>query len=181
MPTSCQLRVVQYARTISHDSPAPHSYHPTMGRRQRRQPINPPPPSGLEACQTQAEDPQSSSAEFCNPLMKSEFRPPAALAGPPSFHSRSGPPFASIPCILRCFVPRRCSEFEFWTPRSPDPRNIMQIMLSGSSEFEIWTPPDPNPRYIMQIMLSGSSEFEFWTPLGPSFFVFFFPTIDQFD
>ena len=39
MPTSCQLRVVQYARTISHDSPAPHSYHPTMGRRQRRQPI----------------------------------------------------------------------------------------------------------------------------------------------
>ena len=42
MPTSCQLRVVQYARTISHDSPAPHSYHPAMGRRQRRQPINPP-------------------------------------------------------------------------------------------------------------------------------------------
>ena len=42
MPTSCQLRVGQYARTISHDSPAPHSYDPTMGRRQRRQPINPP-------------------------------------------------------------------------------------------------------------------------------------------
>ena len=42
MPTSCQLRVGQYARTISHDSHAPHSYDPTMGRRQRRQPINPP-------------------------------------------------------------------------------------------------------------------------------------------
>ena len=41
MPTSCQLRVGQYARTFSHDSPAPHSYYPTMGRRQRRQPINP--------------------------------------------------------------------------------------------------------------------------------------------
>ena len=40
MPTSCQLRVGQYARTISNDSPAPHSYDPTMGRRQRRQPIN---------------------------------------------------------------------------------------------------------------------------------------------
>ena len=42
MPTSCQLKVGQYARTIFHDSPAPHSYDPTMGRRQRRQPINPP-------------------------------------------------------------------------------------------------------------------------------------------
>ena len=42
MPSSCQLRVGQYARTISNDSPAPHSYYPTMGRRQRRQPINPP-------------------------------------------------------------------------------------------------------------------------------------------
>ena len=42
MPTSWQLRVIQYARTISHDSPAPQSYHPAMGRRQRRQPINPP-------------------------------------------------------------------------------------------------------------------------------------------
>ena len=40
MPTSCQRRVGQYARTISHDSPAPHSYDPTMGRRQRRQPIS---------------------------------------------------------------------------------------------------------------------------------------------
>ena len=27
-------------------------------------------------------------ADICNPLMKSEFRPPAALAGPPSFRSR---------------------------------------------------------------------------------------------
>ena len=42
LPTSCQLRIGQYARTISHDSPAPHSYYPTMGRRQRRQPVNPP-------------------------------------------------------------------------------------------------------------------------------------------
>ena len=120
-------------------------------------------------------------ADICNSLMKSEFRPPAALAGPPAFHSLSTQLFATIRCILRYFVPRSCSEFEFWTHSGPDPRNIMQIMFSGSSELKIWTPPDPNPRYIMRIMLSGSSEFEFWTPPGPSFFVFFFPTIDQFD
>ena len=62
---------------------------------------DPPPPSGVEACQIQAADPQSSSAEFCNPLMKSKFRPPAALAGPPAFHPRSIRLFASIPRILR--------------------------------------------------------------------------------
>ena len=84
----------------------------------------------------------------------------AALAGPPAFHSVSTQLFASILFILRYSVPRRCSEFEFWTSPSPDPRNIMRIMLSGSSESEIWTPLDPDPRYIMQIMLSGSSEFE---------------------
>ena len=54
-------------------------------------------------------------------------------------------------------------------------------MISGGSEFEIWTLQDPDPRYNMQIMLSGTSEFKFWTPMGPSFFVFFFPTIDQLD
>ena len=45
----------------------------------------------------------------------------------------------------------------------PDPKNIMQTTLSGSSESEIWTPLDPHPEYIMQIMLSGISELEFWT------------------
>ena len=66
-----------------------------------RRACNPPPPSGLEACQTQAEDPQSSSAEFCNPLMKSEFRPPAALAGhfPPAFH----PTFHLNPIYFKVF------------------------------------------------------------------------------
>ena len=38
-PTSLQLRIIEYANMMCHDSPAPHSYHPTMGRRQRRQPI----------------------------------------------------------------------------------------------------------------------------------------------
>ena len=42
MPTSCQLRIIQHARTISQVSLTPQSYHPAMGRRQRRQPINPP-------------------------------------------------------------------------------------------------------------------------------------------
>ena len=120
---------------------------------------HPPPPSGLEACHIQAEDPQSSSAEFCNPLMKLEFRPPAALAGPLLFRSTCLPPFASILCILWCFVSRKSSEFEFWTSPSPDPRNIMRIMPSGSSKSKIWTPLDPDPQYIMQIMLSGTSDF----------------------
>ena len=37
-----ETAIIQYARTIAHDAPALHSYHPAMGRRQRRQPINPP-------------------------------------------------------------------------------------------------------------------------------------------
>ena len=112
MPTSYHIRIVQYAGTMSHDSPAPHSYYPTMGRRQRRQPVNPPPPFGVRGVSKPGAiflDPQS--AEFSNPLMKSKFRPPAALAGPLGF----GAPFASILCILRCFGPRRCSEFEVCT------------------------------------------------------------------
>ena len=62
VPNSCQLRVGQYARTISHDSPAPHSYYPTMGRRQRRQPINPPRCSSVTAFQTKATSFASSSS-----------------------------------------------------------------------------------------------------------------------
>ena len=38
--TSVQPRVIPYANTISHDSPAHHSYHPTRARRHRRQPVN---------------------------------------------------------------------------------------------------------------------------------------------
>ena len=58
-----------------------------MGRRQRRQPMNPPPPSGLEACQTQAQD-------SCRYLQFSdEIRVPPARRSrrpthfPPCFHS----------------------------------------------------------------------------------------------
>ena len=40
--TSVQPRVSQYASTTSNGSPAHHSHHPTMGRRHRRQPVNPP-------------------------------------------------------------------------------------------------------------------------------------------
>ena len=82
MPTSCQLRVGQYARTISNDSPAPHSYDPTMGRRQRRQPINPPRHRRMGVL-----DPGSTSLRRASAKLNGRA---AALAGPPTF----GQPFA---------------------------------------------------------------------------------------
>ena len=78
VPTSCQLRVVQYARTISHDSPAPHSYHPTMGRRQRRQAINPPRRRRLGVL-----NPGSTSLRRASAKLNGRA---AALADPSAYH-----------------------------------------------------------------------------------------------
>ncbi len=61
--------------------------------------------------------------------------------------------------------PRRGSEFEFLTRPNPDPRNIVQITVSGNSEFQFWAPPGPNPA--LQSTLSGSSGFEIWTHPSP--------------
>ena len=122
----------------SHNLPRfsrPHSYHPAMGRRHRRQPVNPPPPSGLEACETQAQD-------SCRYLQSSdEIRVPAARRSrrPTRFWSTSGPPFASIQDMFREIVSQKCSEFQFWTHPGPYPRNKMRLMLFGCSEFKFWT------------------------------------------
>ena len=94
MPTSCQLRVGQYARTISNDSPAPHSYDPTMGRRQRRQPINPPRCSSVTAFQSMADTLASSSSFLALKTSKdvfseADFRPHVET----SIFSKEIPPF----------------------------------------------------------------------------------------
>ena len=53
-----------------------------MGRRHSRQRVNPPPPSGLEACRIQAEVLDLQSAEFCKSSDKnqSSARPPLSPA-----------------------------------------------------------------------------------------------------
>ena len=94
VPTSCQLKVGQYARTISHDSPAPHSYDPTMGRRQRRQPINPPRCSSVTAFRNMADTLASSSSFLALKTSKdvfsgADFRPHVET----SIFSKEIPPF----------------------------------------------------------------------------------------
>ena len=76
-----------------------------------------------------------SSILICRILQSSdEIRVPPARRSrrPTDFPPALTQLFASILCILWCFVPRRCSEFEFWTHSGPDPRNIMQITLLGA-------------------------------------------------
>ena len=75
-----------------------------------RRACNPPPATGVEACRIQAEDPQSSSAEFCNPLMKSEFRSPAALADPSAYHPRTTRPPSTFCLHPMYFMVFRASE-----------------------------------------------------------------------
>ena len=69
-------------------------------------------------------------ADFGNHLQNADCGPPGADASPPTFHSVSTRPFASIHRFLRRIEPRRCSKLEFWTPPSLDHRYIMHILLS---------------------------------------------------
>ena len=112
--------------------------------------------------------------------MKSEFRPPAAIAGPVGFHS-----------LLVYLMPP--SYIYFTVLRAPEVLRIRILDASGprSSKHDAnyslrelrtatWTPLDTDPQYIMQIMLLGAQD---WNAehSRPILLRILLQAIDQFD
>ena len=90
-PTSVQFSIIKYVYIISHDSSAPHSYHPTMGRRQRRQPISP----ATEPCEVWGR-----VANCIVPLTKFTHAPRCASSPPPRVYAGRGHPSVIVTCNL---------------------------------------------------------------------------------